>query len=125
VVDDDQNIRQLCATILTRQGFNVIAASDGADAVGWFAKRGDEIRLVITDLQMPDFDGLALARVLGQINPRVRMLAITGLPNADQKLASSPPAVKGVLLKPFTADALVRKVQAVMQPAAEAGATLA
>lgn len=117
VVDDEQHIRQLCSTILSRYGYNVLVAADAADAMGWFAQRSHEIRLVLTDLQMPDFDGFALARVLGQINPDLKMLAITGLPNADEKLQHAPPGIKGVILKPFTADALVRQVHAVLHPA--------
>lgn len=117
VVDDEHHIRELCSTILSRQGYHVVLASDGADAVGWFAKRGHEIRLVVTDLQMPDFDGLALARVLGQINPGLSMLAITGLPTAEEKLRHAPGAIKDVLMKPFTADALARKVHALLHAA--------
>ncbi|QYM78031.1 response regulator [Horticoccus luteus] len=118
VVDDEAHIQQLCSTILTRQGYDVLVASDAADAVGWFSQRSHEVRLVLTDLQMPDFDGLALSRVLSQINSNIKMLVITGLPTAEQRLRDAPPCIKGLLLKPFTAEALIRQVHAILHPPA-------
>src|SRR5690606_5539853 len=79
VVDDEISIRNMSATMLSRHGYRVLTAADGAEAISLFTPRSREIRLVITDLSMPNVDGAAFARVIQQLNPAVRIIAVSGL----------------------------------------------
>jgi signal transduction histidine kinase len=112
VVDDEQHIREMTFTILTRQGYRVILAADGAEAAVLFAQRAAEIRLVITDIQMPNLDGATLARALRRIKPATRLLVISGMsPPAGNRAEQKPEEIADAFLhKPFKPEALLAKV---------------
>lgn len=76
VVDDNASIRFLLTRILTSAGYEVEEASDGQVALASYAKRPSD--LVITDLIMPDKEGLETIRELRRRHPGVRIIAISG-----------------------------------------------
>jgi two-component system cell cycle sensor histidine kinase/response regulator CckA len=114
VVDDEARIRDMTSTMLTRRGYRVIVAADGAEAVAIFAQRASEIRLVITDLHMPNLDGALLARALHRINAQTKVLVMSG---HSSTLGNRPAWYKpdefadAFLAKPFKPDVLLNKVQ--------------
>lgn len=115
VVDDDARIREMTAAILSRHGYRVVTASDGTEAVAVFASRGSEVSLVITDVRMPNLDGAALANVVLQLNPTVKVLAMSGLSSGGdngqmQRYASA------FLYKPFKIEALLLAVHGLLHP---------
>ncbi len=117
VVDDEDYIRAMTSTMLTRSGYRVILASDGAEAAAVFAQRAAEIRLVITDLHMPNLDGVMLGRALRQINPAAKTLVVSGMTSAlgnrpDYKIEEMGDSL---LHKPFKSEALLAKVQEMLR----------
>ena len=113
VVDDEPNVRDLTATILAQHGYRILTAGDGGEALALFAPRPEEIRLVITDLAMPNLDGLGLARILRRLNPEVRILMTSGM--ADERVTASAGEAPGHLLrKPFKAATLLHTVRDVL-----------
>jgi two-component system cell cycle sensor histidine kinase/response regulator CckA len=117
VVDDERHIREMTSTMLSRHGYRVILAADGAEAAAVFAQQAAEIRLVITDLHMPNLDGAMLGRALRRINPNAKVLVVSGLSSA---LGNRPSDYKAeefahaFLHKPFKPDALLTKVHALL-----------
>jgi two-component system cell cycle sensor histidine kinase/response regulator CckA len=69
VVDDGEPARQLAAKILNLYGYRVVTTCDGVDAVAVFAPRGAEVRLLLTDFQMPLQGGPELTAALRRLNP--------------------------------------------------------
>ena len=121
IVDDEAAVRDLIATILTRHGYRVVTANDGAEATACFARHASEIRLVVSDLRMPHLDGAMLARVLKRMDQDVRLLAVSGLPSlGDKGQDFCPEEFAGAFLhKPFKAEDLLVKVSELLQrPAA-------
>lgn len=114
VVDDEANIRNMAAAILTRHGYRVLAAADGAEAVALFAPRTSEISLVITDLSMPNLDGAALAGVIHRLNSEVKIVAVSGLSTSELGQPERPPFIHAFLVKPFRPDALLRTVHSLL-----------
>jgi two-component system cell cycle sensor histidine kinase/response regulator CckA len=109
VVDDDAQIREMTAAILSRHGYRVLTASDGTEAVAMFAARGTEISMIVTDIRMPNLDGAALANVVLHLNPNVRILAMSGLSSGGQN--SQMQRFAGAFLyKPFKVEALLHAV---------------
>jgi two-component system, cell cycle sensor histidine kinase and response regulator CckA len=109
VVDDDAQIREMTAAILSSHGYRVVTAGDGTEAVAIFAARGTEISVIVTDIRMPNLDGAALAHVLLHLNPTVRILAMSGLASGGQN--SQMQRFAGAFLyKPFKSDALLHAV---------------
>jgi two-component system cell cycle sensor histidine kinase/response regulator CckA len=109
IVDDDQNVRLLAAALLNRHGYRTLVAGGGVEAVALFTTLPGEVRVVITDLGMQSQDGFTLASVVRGLDPAVRILAISGLPDAESQMRAhhlSHP----ILTKPFTADTLLQAV---------------
>jgi two-component system cell cycle sensor histidine kinase/response regulator CckA len=107
VVEDEPAFRQLLAGALSRAGYRVHEARNGAEATSLFAQYGTAIDLVITDLQMPYVDGPALIAALRGVRKSLKVLCISGTGQA-------PPGVDGFIGKPFSREELLSKVQAVL-----------
>jgi signal transduction histidine kinase len=107
VVDDDVSVRDVVSAALTGHGYKVLAAADGTEALALLAPRNLEVRAVVTDLDMPHLDGVALVRVVRTLNPAIRILAVSGSAEAGQ-LRRPPPEAGSFLAKPFTADTLLK-----------------
>jgi len=119
VVDDERNIREMTQAMLVRSGYRVILAVDGTEATVVFAQRAAEVRLVITDLRMPNLDGQTLCRALRRHNPTVKLLAFSGVANAgenSQELVMD--TVDAFLPKPFRPEILIATVHALLRPPA-------
>ncbi|MBI4623676.1 MAG: response regulator [Verrucomicrobia bacterium] len=122
VVDDERAVRDLTLAALTRNGYRVILAGDGAEAVAVFAQRAGEIRLVLTDLHMPNLDGVMFGRVLRRINPSMKMLVMSGMKLALGNRPDYAPEEfgDGFLAKPFKPEALLARVHDLLR-ATDAG----
>lgn len=116
VVDDEPNIRTLASTIFQRQGYHVLTAADGTAAVAIFAKRSEDIRLVLTDLNMPNLDGSALANVVRRINPKVKILAVSGMQSPGPGIGKPDTFADGFMLKPFRPLALLELAHKLLHP---------
>jgi CheY-like chemotaxis protein len=79
IVDDEAEIRDTTALILETNGYRVLCANDGQEAVAHYAERQGEIAAVITDIMMPNMDGEAAIRELLKLNPLVKIIAVSGL----------------------------------------------
>jgi two-component system cell cycle sensor histidine kinase/response regulator CckA len=114
VVDDDRAVRTLVGAFLKRAGFSVLTASDGAEAVSIFQQHREKIKLMLTDVTMPEMDGLQLADAVLTLSPQLPVIFMSGnIHDAD--------CGYGSIAKPFTLDDVVGKVLHVLtaiQPAA-------
>ncbi len=115
VVDDEVSIRNMCATMLSRHGYRVLTAADGAEGIALFTPRSQEIRVVITDLSMPNMDGTALAGVVRRLNPAVKIIAVSGLGLDGEGESPAHGFTQTFLFKPFRPDALLTLVHEVLQ----------
>jgi PAS domain S-box-containing protein len=79
VVDDEEPIRESTRHALERQNYRVLTAADGKEALTAFLPQRDQIRLVLTDMMMPQMGGAALVQALRVINPSLRVIATSGL----------------------------------------------
>jgi signal transduction histidine kinase/CheY-like chemotaxis protein len=109
IVDDEAQIRDITAAILSHHGYRVMIAADGTEAVALFAPRSEEVSILITDLSMPNLDGASLANVARRLNPNIKILAMSGL--ASGGLNNEMRRFAGAfLVKPFKAQALLSTV---------------
>jgi two-component system, chemotaxis family, chemotaxis protein CheY len=113
-VDDSASIRQTVKIALSSSGHLITEAVDGAD--GLQKATGNEFDLVITDLNMPQMDGLSMIRELRK-NPAyagVPMLFLTTENDAAMKQQAKSAGATGWITKPFDTDQLVRIVEKVL-----------
>lgn len=118
VVDDDAAIRRMVQTILTKQGYEVLPAQDGADALAVAGSRQGRIDLLLTDVAMRRLGGPELASRLVSLRPEMRVLFISGYSDSPATRISPNDAF---LDKPFTPASLLEKIDAVL--GLDAGAT--
>ncbi|MDX2030186.1 MAG: ATP-binding protein [Blastocatellia bacterium] len=110
VVDDENSIREIARETLRAFGYRVLTANDGTEALALFAQHRDEIRVVVTDMMMPYMDGPATIRALRKLDPRVRILATSGLKAADKEAEVAQLGVAVFLQKPYTAETLLKTI---------------
>jgi len=109
VVDDDALIRVITTAMLTRHGYRVLVACDGAEALALIKARRGEVSLMVTDLDMPHVAGPALAEQVRSLNPDTQILAISGgKPDTSERDPST--FSNGFLIKPFSVESLLSMV---------------
>ncbi len=112
VIDDDQQIRKLLRKMLESDGYRVDEAADGR--AGFAMYTADPYDLVITDLIMPDREGLETIRDLRSYDPAARIIAISGggtLPADNYLHMAECFGAQRVLQKPFRSDAICAAVR--------------
>jgi DNA-binding NtrC family response regulator len=99
VVDDDPIAREVVSSILSREGYAVISAKDGFEAIDLLRK--DNYDLLITDLVMPGIDGIELIKSALKINPDLATVIITAFGTLDSALKAIDFGAYDYITKPF------------------------
>jgi len=114
--DDEPAIRAFIRNILGREGFQMIEAVDGLDALERVNERGAPVDLLVTDVRMPRMDGVELARSVVQVYPDTPVLYISGYPFELEEGRTQPATACASLAKPFTRKALLEAVDKCLSP---------
>ena len=123
IADDDESIRKLAGRILQGMGYHVIIASDGEEALRAAAGHAGRIDLLVTDMIMPGMRGSQLADKLRAERPGVAVLFLSGYTDASVVGTGLLDDSAQFLQKPFTMDALGRRVREVLDAGEEAAPT--
>jgi CheY-like chemotaxis protein len=108
VVDDDEAVRSSTARMLQTLGYEVLTAASGAEAEAVAQGRDAQLDILVCDLAMPNRSGPDVARVLGGLNPALKVLFVSGYPRgAERELPA-----ESFLQKPYDRDTLARKLAA-------------
>jgi PAS domain S-box-containing protein len=126
VVEDELAVRKLVERILRADGYTVLTAADGAEALQICDAHEGEIHLVLTDVVLPQMSGKAIAERLVRHRPQIRVLYMSGY--SGEAIAQRGVLEAGVALlaKPFSPTALTSKVREVLDqewPSSDGGAT--
>ncbi|MCE5272838.1 PAS domain S-box protein [bacterium] len=113
LVDDEQPILQMAASILAEFGYKCCQAASGEEALGIFAEAGSRIDLVISDIGMPNMNGTELMQRLRAVNPKVKIIFSSGYaPQSTREMIEM--GVNGFVAKPYQAKALAQAVRKVL-----------
>jgi len=112
-VDDEPAVRRVLRRVLERSGYEVLIASDADDAVAVADRHEGPIDVLVTDVVMPATNGHALARMLCDRHPGLRVLFVSGYPGGS--LGESIPPSAEFLHKPFSPGALAEKIASVLE----------
>jgi two-component system, cell cycle sensor histidine kinase and response regulator CckA len=114
LVEDEEDVRGLAVRILERQGYTVLEASCGKDALALCKERNEPIHMILTDVVMPGMSGRQLADQLVLLHPKTKVLYMSGY--TDNAVIHHGILEDRVdyLQKPFTIDGLTRKVREVL-----------
>ncbi|MBR0965319.1 response regulator [Bradyrhizobium diazoefficiens] len=117
IADDEDSMRQLVARAIAMDGHETVTAQDGAEALEILTRENGAFDLLLTDIQMPVMDGIALALSVARDFPDLTILMMTGFANQRERASNLNALVHDVVTKPFSvadirtavADALAAK----------------
>jgi CheY-like chemotaxis protein len=111
VVDDDPDVNELARIVLARHGHRVLAAANGAQALAMLGAE-PAIDLLLSDVVMPDMDGVALARHARALRPSLPILLVSG-----HVAGLAVPDATAFLRKPWRAERLVAEIDNLLRRA--------
>jgi PAS domain S-box-containing protein len=115
VVEDNEMVRNLIKKNLRKFDYKVITAKNGKDALILFENRHDEIKLVITDLVMPEMGGIELCKMIKSKNPDVKVIGISGYPVGSDEKNFRSAGIQECILKPFQGKTFLQVVTRVLE----------
>lgn len=114
LVDDEEVLRSLGQEILTQNGYTVLLAFNGIEAIQLYEKQEGNIDLVILDMIMPKMDGLETYKRLKEMNPFLKILITSGYSQDSQNYKEFRNGIEGFIQKPYKIDMLAKKVREVL-----------
>src|SRR6187549_4064606 len=119
IADDEESMRRLVARAIAIDGHETIVAQDGAEALDILPRERGAFDLLLTDIQMPVMDGIALALTAARDFPDLKILLMTGFAYQRERASGLNAIVHDVVTKPFSvadirtavADALASKAR--------------
>lgn len=122
LVEDEKSLRKLGKRVLSKAGYRVLEASDGAMALRVAAEEVGEIDLVLTDVEMPTLGGRGMVDELHELSPGLRVLFMSGYTDNEILRRGIRTSQTEFLQKPFTAESLCAAVRAVLAKPSTASA---
>jgi CheY-like chemotaxis protein len=113
-VDDDALVRSAVERVLTNEGYRVISACDGFEALDVYKEAQAQIRLVLLDFNMPGMDGLALFDELQFINRQVVAVLTSGIMQQDKLRGMLAKGLRDFIQKPLTQQKLLERVRSIL-----------
>jgi two-component system, cell cycle response regulator CpdR len=102
IADDEASMRALVARAIGMDGHDIVTAEDGAEALEILTREGGAFDLLLTDIQMPIMDGIALALSVARDFPRLKILLMTGFADQRERASNLNAIVHDVITKPFS-----------------------
>ncbi len=113
-VDDEASVLSMTKETLENFGYRVLTAKDGTEAVAAYSANRGEIKGVLTDMLMPFMDGPSTIRVLKKMDPKVKIIAASGLMDGEKVKEAVGMDHIPFLMKPFTAEKLLHTIHKVL-----------
>jgi len=115
VVEDEEEVRSLSALVLNRQGYRVLEASNGNEALMICTQQKEPIHLILTDVVMPQMGGKELADKLKILRPEIKVLFTSGYVDGSIVHQGTPDPHTAFLQKPYSPSSLARKIREVLE----------
>ena len=117
IVEDEEIVRALASRVLTSQGYVVLEARNGREALALVEQSPDRVDLVLTDVVMPEMGGQQLVEQLHEALPEARIIYMSGYAEGDKLQASIRNSPYPFLQKPFSPDSLCLRVREALDTA--------
>ncbi len=114
VVDDQEGLCTLLSEILRNNGYSVLSAQHGREALRLIREHPGRIDLVITDMVMPQMGGRELSETLGNLQPKTRILLMSGYMDKERDVKELGSRDYAFIEKPFTPEELLHKIREVI-----------
>lgn len=114
IVDDEASIRDINKASLENYNYQIITAKDGIEAVALYAQYENKISLVLMDIEMPSMNGILAMQILSNMNPSIKIIAISGLESNRDRIQNIGLSMPVFLAKPYTIKDLLKTVTLVL-----------
>jgi two-component system, cell cycle sensor histidine kinase and response regulator CckA len=114
VVEDNEAVRQLVVMLLEQKGHKVLCANNGLEGLMVYSSYRARVDLVLTDIDMPQMNGIALATRIRALDPSRKIVFMSGASDDPEGLGSYP-----LLSKPFRPDELIAAVEGALKAPSE------
>jgi DNA-binding NtrC family response regulator len=111
LVDDEPSILRITSMVLVQQKYRVLCASDGSEALAVFGQQMDSIKLILTDINLPSINGIALIGAIKERKPNMVFIASTGQPDEAGVKQLEELGVTIFLTKPYDVPKLLRAIR--------------
>lgn len=115
VVDDDKNIRKLMSVVLETEGFSVVTASDGKQALDIMDK--ENVDMVIVDIMMPEIDGYEFTESVRLVDDKLPIIMLSAKQLAEDRKKGFIVGIDDFMVKPIDTEELVLHVRALLRRA--------
>jgi two-component system cell cycle response regulator CpdR len=102
IADDEESMRMLVARAIAMDGHDTVTAQDGAEALEILIREDGAFDVLLTDIQMPVMDGIALALAAARDFPNVTILLMTGFADQRERASGLNAIAHDVITKPFS-----------------------
>lgn len=109
IIDDDENITKVVATILKDQGYSVDVASTGNDAI--LKTQKNHYDLMLVDIRLPDMEGTELLTRVHDSTPKIRKIIVTGYPTLQNAVTAVNKGADAYIMKPFDVEKMLATVR--------------
>jgi len=109
VVDDDESIRKVLATILEEKGYIVDTVENGKEAIE--KSHANFYNLALIDIRLPDMEGTKLLTSMKETTPKMVKIIITGYPSLENAMEAVNKGADAYILKPFNMDGVLNKIR--------------
>src|SRR5881392_4490476 len=116
IADDEDSMRTLVARAVAMDGHETVTAEDGAEALEILAREDGMFDLLLTDIQMPVMDGIALALAAARDFPKLTILLMTGFADQRERAHGLNAIVRDVIIKPFSVADIRKAVNRALDP---------
>jgi putative nucleotidyltransferase with HDIG domain len=113
IVDDEEVICSILARRLTREGYTCVTANNGREALQYFYKH--PFSLIISDIKMPEMDGLALLKRVKATNPKMMVIMVTAFPEIDLAVEAMHLGAYDFIIKPADLDLVILSVKKALE----------
>ena len=110
VVEDDEQMRRIARRILAAAGFSVLEAGSGKEALRQLAEGSQPVALMLTDMVMPEMDGVELSLAVWAKYPGVKIICMSGYLEKEEEFNARLGSKAGFIEKPFSPEVLVKKI---------------
>ena len=112
LAEDEEAVRDFVGRALQSKGYEVTAVVDGSEALRAMCR--DEFDLLLSDIVMPEIDGISLALRVGKENPGMPIILMTGYADQQKRAHNLEALVHAVIAKPFGLDEISQAVQSAL-----------
>ncbi|MCJ7831050.1 MAG: response regulator, partial [Dehalococcoidia bacterium] len=113
IVDDEEQMRELLAKVLEKNGYQVTTAGDGGQALALLEK--EPMDLVVTDVRMPGLDGMEALKAIKELNPEIVVIIMTAFGSIDQAVQAVKEGAYDYINKPFKIDEMLLTIRKALE----------